>query len=119
MREFQEAVAVFDLDRTITRFGTFSPFLVYSALNRPWRFLYAPLVITLMLIYKAGWLDRSRLKESMLKMVAGRRHDELTERSPFESLFQHEHAIEHSAIVCFARQKGCQDGFFESSRPRK
>lgn len=81
MREFQEAVAVFDLDRTITRFGTFSPFLVYSTLNRPWRFLYAPLVITLMLIYKAGWLDRSRLKESMLKMVAGRRHDELTERS--------------------------------------
>ena len=81
MREFQEAVAVFDLDRTITRFGTFSPFLLYSAANRPWRFLYAPFVITLMLVHKAGWLDRSRLKELILHMVAGRRHDELAERS--------------------------------------
>ena len=81
MKEFREAVAVFDLDGTITRFGTFSPFLLHSAINRPWRFVYVPFVITMMLIHKAGWLSRPRLKELMLKMVAPRRRDNLTERS--------------------------------------
>lgn len=81
MREFQKAVAVFDLDRTITRFGTFSPFLLYSAANRPWRYLYVPLVVTLVLLHKAGWIARPRLKEFMLIMIAGRRRDEIAERS--------------------------------------
>jgi HAD superfamily hydrolase (TIGR01490 family) len=81
MREFQEAVAVFDLDGTITRSGTFSPFLLYSAINRPWRFVYVPFVIAMMLIHKAGWLSRSRLKELMLQMVTPRCRDEMTDRS--------------------------------------
>lgn len=81
MREFQEAVAVFDLDRTITRFGTFSPFLLYSAFNRPWRYLFVPVVIIMMLIHKAGWLDRSRLKALMLIMVARRRRDDMAKCS--------------------------------------
>lgn len=77
MRDYREAVAVFDLDRTITRFGTFSPFLLFSAINRPWRYLYVPVVIALMLAYKAGWLSRDRLKELMLVMVRGRRREEV------------------------------------------
>ena len=97
MTEFREAVAVFDLDRTITRFGTFSPFLLYSAANRPWRYLYVPYVITLMLIYKAGWLDRSRLKELILHMVARRRHDDLAERSRKFATFLLRHCLRSKA----------------------
>ena len=81
MRDYKEAVAVFDLDRTITRFGTFSPFLIFSAANRPWRYLLVPLIITLMLIHKAGWIDRVRVKEFMLIMVAHRRRKNMAERS--------------------------------------
>lgn len=105
MREFQEAVAVFDLDRTITRFGTFSPFLLYSAFNRPWRYLYAPLVITLMLIHKAGGLDRSRLKEAMLIMVGHRRREQMAERSRKFAAFLISRCLRPKARAVIERHK--------------
>ena len=105
MREFQEAVAVFDLDRTITRFGTFSPFLLYSAFNRPWRYLYAPVVLTLMLIHKAGRLDRSRLKELMLMMVGHRRREQMAERSRKFAAFLVRRGLRRKAIGAIERHR--------------
>lgn len=62
-------VAVFDMDRTITRHGTFTPFLISACLKRPWRLLYLPLIILHMLRYKLGGLTRKELKERMQELL--------------------------------------------------
>lgn len=64
-------IAVFDMDRTITRHGTFSPFLISACRRRPWRLLYLPLVILHMLRYKLGSLTRKELKERMQALLLG------------------------------------------------
>jgi HAD superfamily hydrolase (TIGR01490 family) len=67
------ALAVFDLDRTITRFGTYTPFLVRTAFAlKPWRLLLAPLVVLAMLGYKAKLLNRKQLKQVMMALLLGR-----------------------------------------------
>ena len=53
-------LAVYDMDRTVTRHATYTPFLIHCALNRaPWRLLFLPLVIFSMLAYLAR-ADRPR-----------------------------------------------------------
>lgn len=64
-RPQSRTVAIFDFDRTITRRGTFTPFLLFSARAQPWRLLGAPLVMLHMLRYKLGMICRRRLKEHM------------------------------------------------------
>ena len=57
-------VAVFDLDRTITRRPTYTPFLIFAASRcNPLRLLLAPLVIAAMVAHKLGLLSRKRTKE--------------------------------------------------------
>jgi HAD superfamily hydrolase (TIGR01490 family) len=57
-------LAIYDLDRTVTRRATYTPFLLHCALRRaPWRLLFLPLVALSMLAYVARLIDRSRLKE--------------------------------------------------------
>lgn len=58
-------IAVFDMDRTITRHGTFSFFLISACRSRPWKLLYLPLIVLHMLRYKLGNLTRKQLKERM------------------------------------------------------
>ena len=66
-------LAVFDLDRTIVRFGTYTPFLLrYAVRHAPWRLLFAPVVLVLMVGYKLGLLDRGGLKERMFRLLIGR-----------------------------------------------
>lgn len=65
-------VAIFDLDRTITTRGSYTPFLLFaSARLCPWRLLAAPAVPVFMLAYKAGLISRTRLKEKMLGLFLG------------------------------------------------
>lgn len=64
-------IAVFDMDRTITRHGTFSPFLISACRSRPWRLLYLPLIVLNMLRYKLGGLTRKELKERMQALLLG------------------------------------------------
>lgn len=67
-------LAVYDLDRTITRRPTYTPFLIHCALRRQqWRLLFAPIVIIAMLAYAAGLFDRSRLKEICQWLLIGHR----------------------------------------------
>lgn len=67
-------LAIYDLDRTITRRGTFTPFLMFAALhNAPWRLLLAPGWIVSMLGYVFGFYDRRRLKEIGFGLLVGRR----------------------------------------------
>jgi HAD superfamily hydrolase (TIGR01490 family) len=57
-------LAIYDMDRTVTRRPTYTPFLLHCALRRaPWRLLFVPLVVLSMLAYLATLIDRARLKE--------------------------------------------------------
>ena len=57
-------LAIYDMDRTLTRRATYTPFLLHCALRRsPWRLLFLPAVLLSMLAYVARLVDRARLKE--------------------------------------------------------
>jgi HAD superfamily hydrolase (TIGR01490 family) len=67
-------LAVYDLDRTITRRATYTPFLIHCALRRQrWRLLFVPVVLIAMLVYGLGLFDRSRLKEICQRLLVGHR----------------------------------------------
>jgi HAD superfamily hydrolase (TIGR01490 family) len=67
-------LAIYDLDRTITRRATYTPFLVHCALRRQqWRLLLVPLVMLSMLAYVIKLIDRGRLKEINHALLLGRR----------------------------------------------
>jgi HAD superfamily hydrolase (TIGR01490 family) len=65
-------LAVYDMDRTVTRIGTYTPFLLHCALRRaPWRLVLLPLVALSMLAYAARLIDRARLKEINHRLLLG------------------------------------------------
>ena len=65
-------LAIYDMDRTVTRRATYTPFLLYCAMRRaPWRLLLVPLVIGSMLAYVARLIDRARLKEINHRLLLG------------------------------------------------
>jgi HAD superfamily phosphoserine phosphatase-like hydrolase len=67
-------ISVFDLDRTLTQRGTWSPFLLFAACHlAPWRLIFVPVVPMCMIAYKAGLISRDRLKELMQRLMMGAR----------------------------------------------
>lgn len=68
--------AIYDMDRTVTRNATYTPFLLHCAVHRaPWRLVFLPLVVGSMLAYVLKLIDRGRLKEINHKLLLGdRRH---------------------------------------------
>ena len=65
-------LAIYDMDRTVTRRATYTPFLLHCALRRaPWRLLFLPLVAGSMLAYVARLIDRARLKEINHRLLLG------------------------------------------------
>lgn len=69
-------LAIYDMDRTVTRRATYTPFLLHCATRRaPWRLLLLPFVILSMLAYVARLIDRGRLKEINHRLLLGhKRH---------------------------------------------
>ena len=69
-------IAIYDMDRTVTRHATYTPFLLHCALRQaPWRLLLLPFVIASMLAYLAKLIDRGKLKEINHRLLLGhRRH---------------------------------------------
>jgi HAD superfamily hydrolase (TIGR01490 family) len=66
-------LAIYDLDRTLTRRATYTPFLIHCALRRaPWRLLLTPAVLSSMLLYGVRIIDRGRLKEINHQLLLGR-----------------------------------------------
>lgn len=66
-------LAIYDMDRTITRTATYTPFLIHVAVKRaPWRLLLLPFVILSMLAYVLKLIDRSKLKEINQTLLIGR-----------------------------------------------
>lgn len=65
-------LAIYDMDRTVTRRATYTPFLIHCALRRaPWRLVLLPAVLLSMLAYVAKLLDRARLKEINHDLLLG------------------------------------------------
>lgn len=72
-------VSIFDLDRTLTRNGTYSPFLLYAArVHCPWRLMFVPVVLAAMIAYKLRLLRRKQLKELMHRLMIGANIDRQT-----------------------------------------
>ena len=68
--------AIYDMDRTVTRRATYTPFLLHCALRRaPWRLLLLPVVAASMIAYAVKLIDRGRLKEINHHLLLGsKRH---------------------------------------------
>jgi HAD superfamily hydrolase (TIGR01490 family) len=65
-------LAIYDMDRTVTRHATYTPFLLYCAIHRaPWRLVFLPLVAFSMLAYVARIIDRGELKEINHHLLLG------------------------------------------------
>ncbi|WP_294122004.1 HAD-IB family hydrolase [Sphingomonas sp.] len=65
-------LAIYDMDRTVTRYATYTPFLLHCALHRaPWRLLLIPFAILSMLAYVGKLIDRGRLKEINHRLLLG------------------------------------------------
>ena len=66
-------LAVYDMDRTVTKRPTYVPFLLHCALRRaPWRLLMLPLVLLSVLAYAVRLINRARLKEINHHLLLGR-----------------------------------------------
>ena len=65
-------LAIYDMDRTVTKRPTYTPFLLHCAMRRaPWRLLFLPLVALSMVAYVVGLIDRARLKEINHHLLLG------------------------------------------------
>lgn len=65
-------LAIYDMDRTVTRTGTYTPFLIRAARTlNPWRLALTPLVPFVMAAYAAKLIDRRRLKEWNQRLMIG------------------------------------------------
>jgi HAD superfamily hydrolase (TIGR01490 family) len=65
-------LAIYDMDRTVTRKATYTPFLLHCARRRqPWRLALAPVAAGAMLLYVAKAIDRGRLKEINHALMLG------------------------------------------------
>ena len=67
-------LAIYDMDKTVTRKATFTAFLVHAARTlAPWRLLLTPVVGLASLAYAARLIDRGRLKAFNYGLLVGRR----------------------------------------------
>ena len=68
-------LAIYDMDRTVTRRATYTPFLLHCAARRaPWRLVFVPIVAASMLSYVLKLIDRGRLKEINHRLLLGHVH---------------------------------------------
>ena len=70
-------LAIYDMDKTVTRRPTYTPFLIHCAMQRnPLRLVLLPLVILSMLAYVLKFIDRGTLKEINHKLLLGHRRSQ-------------------------------------------
>lgn len=66
-------LAIYDMDKTITRTPTWTPFLWHwTRRHAPWRLLFSPALAGLGIAYKVGLIDRARLKQAAQRLMLGR-----------------------------------------------
>jgi HAD superfamily hydrolase (TIGR01490 family) len=101
-------LAIYDMDRTVTKRPTYTPFLLHCALGRaPWRLLFLPVVLLSMLAYLIGVIDRGRLKEINHRLLLGARVHPRTLQPLVESFADNQVAtnIRPGALKAIARDK--------------
>lgn len=66
-------IAIYDLDNTLTRQATFTPFLAFAARRiAPWRLALSPVWVAMMIGYRAGFYDRTSLKTRGMRLMLGK-----------------------------------------------
>jgi HAD superfamily hydrolase (TIGR01490 family) len=66
-------LAIYDMDKTVTRRPTYSAFLRHAAIRlAPWRLLLLPVMLLPALAYGMKLIDRGRLKEISYRLLIGR-----------------------------------------------
>lgn len=66
------SLAIYDMDRTVTRRPTYGLFLLHAMVRlAPWRALLLPLLIVTGAAYGLGLVDRARLKEWNYRLLIG------------------------------------------------
>jgi HAD superfamily phosphoserine phosphatase-like hydrolase len=67
-------ISIYDMDRTLTRRGTWTPWLLFWARREaPWRLVLAPLLGVALIGYALKLVTRGRLKEIGHRLLMGRR----------------------------------------------
>lgn len=67
-------IAIYDMDKTVTRRATYNGFLIHMAWNKsPWRLALLPLLPFGLLLYLLKIWDRRRLKEFSQTLLVGHR----------------------------------------------
>lgn len=67
-------IAIFDMDRTITRTGTYTKFLTFAALRlAPWRLVLLPILLITMVGYPLGVTTRKTIKQTGFRLMIGRK----------------------------------------------
>ncbi len=67
-------IAIFDMDRTITRTGTYTRFLIFAALRlAPWRLALLPVLLVTMIGYPMGLTSRKTIKQTGFRLLIGER----------------------------------------------
>jgi HAD superfamily hydrolase (TIGR01490 family) len=70
----QVRLAIYDMDKTVTRKATFTAFLLHAARQlAPWRLLLLPVVGLVSLLYLLRLIDRGRLKAINYRLLVGLR----------------------------------------------
>ena len=66
------ALAIYDMDKTVTRRPTYGLFLIHTLLRlAPWRLALAPALLATGAGYGLGLIDRARLKELNYRLLVG------------------------------------------------
>ena len=66
------ALAIYDMDKTVTRRPTYGLFLIHAVLRlAAWRLLFAPALLATGLAYGLRLIDRARLKELNYRILIG------------------------------------------------
>jgi len=101
-------IAIYDMDRTVTVRGTYTPFLLHVAWRMaPWRLIFAPLVPFAMLAYILRLIPRSRLKEINQHLMIGGRVSRAALAPHIESYADHvmAHNIRRDALERIAHDR--------------
>jgi HAD superfamily hydrolase (TIGR01490 family) len=102
-------LAVYDMDRTVTRRATYTPFLLHCATRRaPWRLLFLPFVLLSMLAYVARLIDRALLKEINHRLLLGGKVHPRELKPLVDSFAERQVAanVRPGALEAIARDKG-------------
>ena len=100
-------IAIYDMDKTITRTPTWTRFLIAGARRRaPWRLALLPLAGLAALGHPLRLVDRARLKGMTQRLMLGRR---LTAAEVAELIDAFAEAIDRDAVMAEARARIAAD----------